>query len=203
VAPGDYSPDVDPEPIRRQSLLIRLQADIVGATEDGPGTIHNQVARELDEAALRPCTGDFAPGFEVSFGGRGEVTDIHALFYRSGRDEFIDPREIRVRYRDAGEGPGAVLGQLTSGLCSPWQTDFTACVGYWISTLPESAFLDEDDLVEVNVYRKEYADTNRLPETLTDGDDFERHQDKVGIVRRRNGRPIETERGPGDNIVDS
>ena len=111
MAPGDYSPDVDPQPIPGQSLLIRLQQDIVGTTEEGPGTIHNQVARELDEAALRPCTGDFAPGFEVSFGGRGEVRDdIHALFYRSGRDEFIDPREIRVRYRDAAGGPGAVLG---------------------------------------------------------------------------------------------
>jgi hypothetical protein len=201
VAPGDYSPDVDPEPIRRYSLLIRLQQDIAVATDNGPGTIHNQVARELDEAALRPCTGDFAPGFEVSFGGGGEVPDLRALFYRSGRDEFIDPREIRVRYRQAAGDPGAVRGQLTSGLCSPWQTDFTACVGYWASTLPESAFLDEDDLVEVNVYRKEYGDTGPFPETLTNGDDFERHQDKVGIVRRRNARQIETERRPGDNIV--
>ena len=108
---------------------------------------------------------------------------------------------MRVCYKEAAADPGAVRGQLTSGLCSPWQTDFTACVGYWTEHLPTQAFLDEQDQASVRVYRKIYADRSATADTLKKGDDFERHQDKVGVVRMKIGRPIETERDPGDDIA--
>ena len=202
VAPNDFSPDVNPQPVPGDSLLERLRRDIQSATGGAAGTLHNQTARQLDEEALRPCTGDFAPGFEVSFGSSGEVPNIKALFYAAGSDPHIDPRDMRVRYKANPGDTGAVLGQLTSGLCSPWQTDFTACTGYWTENLPVQAFLDENDQVGVNVYRKQYAAPGPFPDRLTEGNDYERHQDKIGIVRLRNARLIETERGPGDDIVD-
>lgn len=202
VAPGDYSPDVDPRSTASYSLLELLRQEIASATAGATGTLHNQTARNIDEAALRPCTSRFAPGFEVSFGSRGDVPNIKAIFYRAGVDPNIDPGEIRVRYRNAPGEPGAVHGQLTSGCCSPWQTDFTACTGYWSENLPEDAYLDEDTNVGVNVYRKKYADHSSFADRLTNGDDYERHQDKIGIVRIRGGKPIETERGPGDDITD-
>lgn len=203
VAPGDYSPDAMPQQTPGESLLLRLRRDLASAPTGG--TLHNETTRKLDEAALQPCTGDFAPGFEVSFGGRGEVRDIATLFHTAANNPLIEPGELRVRYRASPADPGAEFGQLTSGLCSPWQTDFTACVGYWSENLPARAFLDEDDQVGVQVYRKKYDDRRSfIPpgDKLTNGDDFERHQDEVGVVRIRDGRQIETEREPGDNIVE-
>jgi hypothetical protein len=202
VAPNDYSPDVNPEATPGDSLLERLHRDIQSAAGGASGTLHNQTARQLDEHALRPCTGDFAPGFEVSFGSRGEVPNIKALFYHSGSDPHTDPRDMRVHYAANPGEPGAVLGQLTSGLCSPWQTDFTACTGYWTENLPVQAFLDEGDQVGINIYRKKYADHSAFPDRFTAGDDYERHQDQIGIVRLKNARLIETERNPGDDITD-
>lgn len=203
VGPGDYSPDVDPPPNRGDSLLTRLQEDIAPFPPASGGTIHNDTARELDYAALRSCTGDFAPGFEVSFGGRGEISDLRDVFYRPGTDAHIAPSEIRVKYRQAPGGDGAVHGQLTSGLCSPWQTDFTACVGYWNTTLPTRALLDEDPTTQVRIYRKQYDDHRGFippSDRLSDGDDFEQHQDKVGVVRIISGQQVETERDAGDDI---
>lgn len=203
VAPNDYSPDVDPEMIPSESLLVRLRRDIQSPTGGAAGTLHNQTARQLDEQALQPCTGDFAPGFEISFGSRGEVPNLRAVFYNSDTDPHTDPRDMRVRYAANPGDRGAVPGQLTSGLCSPWQTDFTACTGYWSENLPVVAFLDENDQVGVNVYRRKYNDHDQFTDDrLTEGNDYERHQDKIGIVRRRNARLIETERGPGDDITD-
>jgi hypothetical protein len=203
VAPNDYSPDVDPQATASDSLLERLRRDVQSATGGASGTLHNQTARQLDEDAIRPCTGDFAPGFEVSFGGRGEVPNIRSLFFHSDSDPHTDARDMRVRYAANPGEPGAVPGQLTSGLCSPWQTDFTACTGYWTENLPVQAFLDEDDQVGINVYRKKYADHSPFPDRLSEGNDYERHVDQIGIVRMKQARLVETERGPGDDITDA
>jgi hypothetical protein len=95
-----------------------------------------------------------------------------------------------------------VPGQLTSGLCSTWQGDFTACVGYWVENLPPEAYLDENSSVSVQVFRKRYSDISGSGPALLTGDDFERHVDEVGVVRMVNGKQLETERDPGDDIVD-
>ncbi|HJQ38801.1 MAG TPA: LodA/GoxA family CTQ-dependent oxidase [Thermoanaerobaculia bacterium] len=196
IAPQDFSPDDDPSP----NLLDFLKSELQAPPKGSSGTLHNQTAKALDDTALKSGTQEFYPGFEVSFGGRSEVIDVKSLFYKAG-DSFIDPREIRVRYKSAAGDPGAVPGQLTSGLCSTWQGDFTACVGFWNENLPEQAYLDEDLNTIVPVFRREYAATD-FGDELTSGDDFANHVDEVGVVRIRNSKRVETERDPGDDIVD-
>jgi len=202
VSPQDFSPDVNPDPTPGEMLLEFLKDGLQIPSSVPPGNLHNQTARAIDHAALRPATSDFAPGIEVCMGGsRTEVLDLKGIFYQTSQDPTVDPREMRVRYKTSPTDPGAVLGQLTSGLCSPWQGDFTACVGYWGEHLPTEAFLDEDSSVAVQVFRKRYAEPDG--ETLSSGDDFNRHVDKIGVVREVSGKLVETERGPGDDIVDA
>lgn len=206
VAPQDFSPDVDPDerPQNPQpTLLDFLKRELQISPTAPPGNLHNQAARALDEAALKPCTQQFDPGFDVCLqDGRSEVVDVRSIFYQASQDPKIDPREMRVRYQSSPADQGAVPGQLTSGLCSPWQGDFTACVGYWSENLPPQAFLSENSSTIVQVFRKEYADHSSGAEQLETGNDFERHVDKVGVVRMRNGKQVETERAPGDDIAD-
>ena len=197
IAPQDFSPDVDPA----FTLLDFLKDELHISASTPKGNLHNQTARAIDEAALKSGTQAFDPGFEVCLADRrSEVVDLQSIFYRTSDDPRIDPAEIRVRYKTAPSDPGAVPGQLTSGLCSPWQSDFTLCVGYWGEHLPTEAYLDEDTSQIVAVYRKEYADFGgtHLVETT---EDFVKHVDEVGVVRLRNNKPTETERDPGDDIV--
>ena len=203
VAPGDYSPDQMPEPVPSESLLLKLKEVITQGQQGSPGTPHNETARRIDEKSIEPASSDWAPGFETSMDDRSEVPTIPSLFYNANNDPFVDPREMRVKPKASPTGTGAFPGQLTSGLCSPWQTDFTACVGYWAESLPARAFLDESINTPVRVYRRQYASTGPAAPSLANGDDFERHQDKIGVVRIVNGRAIETERGPGDDLVDT
>lgn len=194
VGPQDFSPDDDPSPTLYEYFRDQLQVPGIPA-----GNLFNQQARALDEAALRPCTSDFNPGVEVGLGRtRTEVVDLRSVFYDSTQDPRVDPREMRIRYRTTPDGPGAVPGQLTSGLCSSWQGDYQACIGYWVQHLPETAFLDEDTTKQVHPFRKIYA--NSGPPILSTGTDIDRHIDEVGIVRIRDHKPVETERDPGDDI---
>ena len=198
VAPQDFSPDVNPTP----DLVSFLKDELQISPSLPAGNIHNQTARALDEAAIKSGTQDFAPGFEVCFvSHRSEVVDIRSVFYQSGQDPLVDPREMRVRYKSSPSDAGAVPGQLTSGLCSPWQGDFTACVGYWTENLPEEAYLDEDSSIPVQVFRKQYSNHSPGAPSLTSGNDFARNVDKVGVVRLRNSKLTETERNPGDDIA--
>lgn len=202
VAPGDYAPDSFPAESPSESLVHCLRQEL-GIPMTYGGNPHNLAAERIDVEALRPATGDFAPGFEVSFGtSRGEVRQIVPLFLSAAVNPLVDPREMRIAYNDAPAAFGAVRGQLTSGLCSPWQTDFTACVSYWTENLPEIAYLDEDQNQLVSVYRREYADYDPvdMDGRLYRGDDFDLHQDKVGVVRIINGKEVETERDAGDDI---
>jgi hypothetical protein len=196
VAPQDFSPDTN----EQVTLYDFLRAQLHIPPGPGPGTIHNDTARRIDAEALNPGTSDFNPGVEVSFGSRGEVTNLPALFYQAAQDPRIDPREIRVRYRAAPTDAGAVTGQLTSGLCSTWQGDYTACKGYWVEHLPIEVYLDEDTSTSVSLFRRKYADTGLGVTELTTGDDFNDHVDQIGVARLRNAKKVETERDPGDDI---
>lgn len=201
VAPQDFSPDTT----ESFNLLDYFKHELHIPPSAPPGNLHNQAARTLDEEALKPGTPRFAPGFEVCFEGDSEVVDIESVFYRPSQDPTVDPRELRVRYKSPGQpGVGAVPGQLTSGLCSPWQGDFTDCVGYWAEHLPPKAYLDEDSSTLVQVFRKIYADHSPTAVQLSreTGDEFEQHVDKVGVVRLLSGKRTETERNPGDDIID-
>jgi hypothetical protein len=197
VAPQDFSPDVNPTP----NLVDFLKDELQISPSGPPGNLHNQTAQALDEAALKSGTQRFDPGFEVCLAdSRSEVINTKSAFYQPSQDPHVDPREMRVRYKSSPADAGVVPGQLTSGLCSPWQGDFTACVGYWTENLPTNAFLDENSSVIVQVFRKQYADHSSGAASLRTGDDFARHVDKVGVVRIQNSKRIETERDPGDDI---
>lgn len=196
VAPQDFSPDTNESLTLYDWLKNELQIPTMGG-----GTIHNQTARALDEAALKPATPDFSPGFEVDLGShRSEVVDLKSIFYQSSQNPHVDPREIRVRYKLSPADQGAVQGQLTSGLCSTWQGDFVACVDYWAEHLPGEAYLDEDTQTAVRVFRRQYANNSPDAPALHTGDDYEQHVDKMGVVRFMNGKKVETERGPGDDV---
>ena len=197
VAPQDFAPDTNPD----RNLMDFLKEKLQVPFDIRPRDIHHEFARTLDEAALAPATMDFQPGFEASFdSGRSEVRDIRSAFYQSHHNPHVDPEEIRVRYRTSPTDPGVVPGQLTSGLCSPWQGDFTACVGYWSENLPEDAYLDEDSSIPVRVFRRLFADHSPGADSLTTGDDFTNHVDQVGVVRLIDSKSVETERDPGDDI---
>jgi hypothetical protein len=199
VAPQDFSPDKN----EATTLWDFLKSALQIPTSSPIGNLHNQTARAIDQAALEPGTHKFDPGIEVCIADqRSEVVDLKSVFYRTSQDPTVDPREMRVRYKSTPTDVGAVPGQLTSGLCSPWQGDFTACVGYWTEHLPIDVFLDEDSSIAVKLFRRRYADHDSDAATLETGDDFDRHVDKVGVTRIRGGKPIETEREPGDDIPD-
>lgn len=204
VAPQDFSPNTS----EAQSLIEFFKERLQIPDNLPPGNLHNQAARALDEAALESTTRRFAPGMEMSFGSVGpgtEVIDIKSVFYQTSQDPNVDPGEARVRYKASltDPGPGAVPGQLTSGLCSPWQGDFAACVGYWAEHLPRQAYLDEETSTLVQFFRRQYADTSlNGPSLESDPDGMDRHVDKIGVLRVVAGKRVETERGPGDDIQD-
>jgi hypothetical protein len=202
VCGHDYSPDTDPD----SSLVDYFKEQLQIPANAPPGNLHNQAARALDEAALRSATDEFDPGIEMSLEENTEVPSVKAICYASTQDSRVDPREARIRYKPAltDAGPGAVPGQLTSGLCSPWQSDYMACVGFWKEHLPAEIFLNQDDPTMVRLVREHYADhtlgSPTGPGTLQTADDFADGMDEVGVVRLRAGKKVETERGPGDDI---
>jgi L-lysine epsilon oxidase-like protein len=203
VAPQDFSPEVNPpeQRIGHSWMLLPFLRQRLQIPSAPAGNLHNQTARAIDEAAIRSCTADFAPGFEVCFeDDRSEVIDTKSVFYQASQDPLADPREMRPRYKTAPGGSGAVPGQLTSGLCSPWQGDFTACVGYWAEHLPIQAYLDEATSTPVQPFRKKYANHSSGAPRLTSGDDFAEHVDKIGVMRMLNSKLVETERDAGDDI---
>jgi hypothetical protein len=196
VAPQDFSPDTN----EQVTLYDYLRAQLQLPPGPGPGNIHNDTARRIDAEALIPGTSDFHPGVEMSLEESTEVMNLPALFYQAAQDPRIDPREIRVRYRDAPTDPGAVPGQLTSGLCSTWQSDYSACKGYWTEHLPIKVYLDEDTSTLVDLFRRKYADTGLSVTELSTPDEIHDHIDQIGVVRLRNAKKVETERDPGDDI---
>ena len=204
MTPQDFSPDADPVDRfsgESNTLPMFLRRALQIPDSAPTGNLHNQTAQALDEAAIKSGTQDFDPGFEVCLAdNRSEVVDIKSVFYQASQDPFIHPREMRVRYRSLPSDRGAVPGQLTSGLCSPWQGDFTACIGYWSEHLPTDGYLDEDSSIGVELFRKEYDDYSASSGSLRTGDDFTDHVDKIGVARIRNSKRIETERDPGDDI---
>lgn len=202
VSPQDYSPDTS-EPT---SLVEFFKRELQISSSAPVGNLHNQAARTLDEMALQSTTERFSPGVEASFGdATTEVTSVKSVFYLNSQDPRVDPRESRVRYKAslADTGPGAVPGQLTSGLCSPWQSDYSACIGFWGEHVPPRAFRDEDTSTQVNFFRIKYDDTSPSAATLSgDPDAIDRHIDQAGVVRLQAGKKVETEREPGDDMQD-
>jgi len=189
VCAHDFSPDVNAD----RTLLDYLKEKLQISPTASPGNLHNQAARALDEAALEPGTPRFFPGIEVSLEENTEVHDVKGVFYQNSQDPRIDPREMRVRYKSTPADQGAVPGQLTSGLCSPWQSDYIACVAFWTDHLPAEVFQGVSSSGSVMLFRKKASDTSPSAETLTTGNDFLK-VDQIGVARMRSGKLVETER---------
>jgi hypothetical protein len=123
------------------------------------------------------------------------VLDVTSIFFQSSQDPRIDPREMRIRYKSAPTDPGGVVpGQLTSGLCSPWQSDYMACVGFWADHVPSFVFPTDSSSTEAKLFRRKAADTSPSADALSTANDF-LQIDQIGVVRLKSSKPVETERG--------
>lgn len=195
VTPPDFAPetDDDEEPGSDfQTTLEQYLVTLLHLPNLPPALPVNQAAREIDRNILRRCTGDFRPGIETSL-GEFSAGELAALLYSTVNTG--DPDEVRFASEDEVGPAGAHPGELTSGLCSPWQFDFEACeCNYWPAQRPDSAFRDETTPVKVKWIRKRAADSGGALGMLTTKKDFVDHVDKLGILRERNGRVVETER---------
>jgi hypothetical protein len=197
VTPKDYSPDVnDDDPglfPRPKKTLEKWLVDSLGLPNQPPPTPLNQTAREFDRAALRPGTSTFAPGIEIhplNLPGGGTLRD---RLYPSSQTG--DPDEVRVRPKTGPGDAGSDPGELTSGLCSPWQFDFILCTcNYWAAQRPDKSFKDPASADEVRWLRRRVADTGATPPVLETPKDIIDHVDQLGVVRRIGGRRVETER---------
>jgi hypothetical protein len=198
VCPQDFSPDTTESWRGKETLVDYFKRTLEPAGSNPYAKPQEQAARALDKAALEAGTADFHPGVEMSFGQSTEVADIKSVFYQNSQNPKVDPREMRIRYKSGQNDQGAVPGQLTSGLCSPWQADYAACIGYWTEHLPAEVYSDENSSTIVQMFRKKSSDMSPSAETLVGDADGLVHVDKVGVARLRlgSGRKVETGRQP-------
>lgn len=193
VAPPDFAPDwtdddaevwPDDQP---KDTLARWLLDRLRPQAPQP---LNRTAFEHE--ILHHCTSDFTPGIEMNI---NRLLPLASHFYSAA--ETSNEAELRLRPKDA-QG-GVEPGNLTYALCSPWQFDFDECVcGYWAAHRPDVIFRKKADgsLVEVNWNRKKVADdVNTIgSERVDDNSEYVDHVDELGIIRKIDGKPIETER---------
>ena len=196
VTPPDFAPDTDDDETTssvQQRTLEQYLVDGLHLPNLIPATPVNQAAREIDRDMMRRCTGDFNPGIEASL---DDLSVTHFASHLIPPVETGDPDEVRIAFDEMENNAGASPGELTAGLCSPWQFDFQACTcGFWPAQRPDTAFRDATTPVKVNWRRRRVADVGGgAAGLLTTKQDFVDHVHALGILREENGRIIETER---------
>lgn len=195
IAPPDFAPDTDDSeeyPGRPDADLEQFFVNTLLLSSALPANPVNRTARQIDRDALRRCTGDFAPGIEADM-GRFDATALRMLLWPNGVTGDRD--EIRVRPRPDGTNLGAVPGELTQGLCSPWQYDFSICTcSYWAAQRPDAAFRDSSAQEMVKWLRKSAADEDGSDGVLSGTREFIDHVYELGIHREQQHLKIETER---------
>jgi hypothetical protein len=190
VAPADFSPDLDDPAAYGRRTLGEWLIDELGLSNTAPVNPVNQTARDLDRDALQRATSEFSPGIETSI---DRFPDLARVFYPASVTSDAD--EIRVLPRTSPSGSGAVPGELTYGLCSPWQSDFLACTcTWWVAHRPDLAFRDPQGTGQVRWLRKWVDDASGNQGFLSSPDAIVEHVDELGVVRLQNGRAVETER---------
>jgi hypothetical protein len=191
IAPPDFSPEQDdPEAYPgRQHLYDKFLEEVGGQNVTPPNPV-NAAARTLDREALERGTTDFAPGIE--FSPTGLPGGVASIFFPASQTG--DANELRVIPRTGPFGPGIRPGQMTLGLCSPWQFDFKACTcTFWAAQRPDSAFRDDTSTTSVKWLRSRVDDPTGSQGFIT-VEQLVEHVDKLGVVRKRNQRLVETER---------
>jgi hypothetical protein len=190
IAPADFSPEQDDPDLYPREHLYDFLLQQVGGQNVRPANPVNATARKLDREALKRATTDFRPGIE--FSPDGLPANLSSIFYPAAQTG--DANELRVLPRTGASGPGIRPGQMTLGLCSPWQFDFKACTcSYWAAQRPDSAFKDDTSPTPVKWLRKKVNDSTGSQGEITVKQLIE-HVDKLGVVRVRNQRAVETER---------
>lgn len=187
VGPPDFAPDYDD--VDTNNLEVYL-TELLSLPSAPLATALNLQARALDRDVLRRGTASFSPGIEIA-GPQGAVDA--EMFHDS--TTLGDPDEVRIRPGSSLGGPGTLPGELTIGLCSPWQFDFRACTcNWWPNHRPDIAFQGGAGGPEVNWTRRTAADASPAAPKLKTNEDFIRHVDELGIIRSVGGARVERER---------
>jgi hypothetical protein len=138
--------------------------------------------------------GEYAPGMELCLNPTMMLPDPAAAFHPRGEDH-IGENEIRPRYVHGTVEHGA----LTAGLCSAWQTDLNACLDYWTAEFPNT--LEHASApTERALARPRFGAAGPR---MSDPEMLNLYVDMMGVGRNENGdptMPVETERGPGDDV---
>jgi len=187
VAPQDFAPDWDD--VGDANLLTYL-TELLALPNQPPANAINQQARAIDRSVLASGTAIFSPGIEVNLQNM-----TNSKFYAGAA--LNDPDEVRVRPGSSPAGPGTLPGELTAGLCSPWQFDFLACTCYWWpNSRPDTAFRNDANGPNVNWLRRNPDELGaNLPSgTLSTRADIVRHVDEFGIIRKQGDKRVEVER---------
>jgi hypothetical protein len=186
VGPQDFAPDLDDQDTNNLELYL---TELLLLPNAPPPTPLNGQARALDREVLRRGTAVFSPGIELSL-PQGETA--REMFHTPA--SLGDADEVRIRPGSSLGGPGTLPGELTLGLCSPWQFDFRACTcHWWPNHRPDLAFQAPGG-PSVNWLRRTAADASPAAAKLTTNEDFIRHVDELGIIRSAAGAAVEHER---------
>lgn len=196
VAPQDQAPDLTPRMINSGKVLDWVTQTKKDLGFPGQSRVnhneHEKLAFGMDDKMWATMNGDYSPGLEVnlSYNGFSQEEPIKnpvAAFYETQNEggivfqgnRIVSQYEIRVKYDD-GLLPSQVQhGMLTSGLCSTWQTDMTACVGYWSATFPSMVlYKDEED--QYPTYRRYADDPNS---DFSQAEDYSKYKDLMGVAR--------------------
>ncbi|MBZ9959318.1 LodA/GoxA family CTQ-dependent oxidase [Mesorhizobium sp. BR1-1-14] len=187
VAPPDFAPEWDDV---GGGNLENYLTELLSLPNQPAAFPVNRQAREIDRIVLQRGTSNFGPGIEIAPAPPEEI------FYTG--TVLGDPDEVRVRPGASIGSPGTLPGELTIGLCSPWQFDFRACTcGWWPNHRPDVAFREDATGPEVDWLRRRATDVGEIPmggDELTTNADFVNHVDKLGIVRREGHDRVEKER---------
>jgi hypothetical protein len=185
VAPPDFAPDWDD--LGANNLENRL-IDILNLPNQTPAHPVNRAAREIDRLVLKRGTAHFGPGIEIA-------NPVPEMFHSGAA--VGDPDEVRVRPGASFGGPGTTPGEMTLGLCSPWQFDFRACTcSNWPNQRPDTAFRENANGAEIDWLRRYASEDGVDPPggQLETNADFVRHVYELGLVRREGDDHVEKER---------
>lgn len=105
----------------------------------------------LDVPMMATLNADYNPGMEVNLSLHDERIENGVIpkdFFYTRDGNYIDNKEIRIKRKE--ETNGTIPGQLTSGLCSTWQGDMSACLNYWTAENPNKAYdLDNEEVIVI------------------------------------------------------
>lgn len=187
-APQEHSPDVnagDPALLAGNVLPEQIfgnnadwttgMKELLGITGDPP----SNTGTKMDAAIIATTNGEYNPGMEMSFDfTRTEFKrpDLPKLFFKRGTN-FIWTDEIRPKYKTAATEPdGALPGQLTSGLCSTWQGDLSACLEYWTAEFPQGVLSND----QARFLFREACDSD---EQISEPEKINELADQMGVAR--------------------